>query len=205
MDRILIKTAGLPNQTMELRLGVNHVGRTPDNDFAIPHTTVSSTHCEFIVSNDGVYLRDCESTNGTFINGRPVREAWLQAGQEVRLGDVELIVESTEVTIAIPQYERPSQLPPPPTVLPDGTLCCPRHSSVPAVFRCTHCGEVMCNNCIHIMRRQGGAPLFLCTICSHKCERITSAATTAKKRGLLGLIQDTVKLKFGHNRHNSKK
>ena len=205
MARILIKTEGLPNRTLDLRLGVNHIGRTPDNDFAIPHTTISSNHCEFIVTNDGVYLRDCESTNGTFINGEPVTEAWLQAGQELRLGDVELYVESTEVTIAIPDYERPSQLPPPPTVLPDGALQCPRHEGVAADFKCTHCGELMCNRCIHIMKRQGGAPLFLCTICSHKCERITSAAKEIKKRGLLGLIQDTVKLKFGPVRSTPKK
>ena len=205
MARILIKTEGLPNRTLDLRLGVNHIGRTTDNDFAIPHSTISSNHCEFIVTNDGVYLRDCESTNGTFINGEPVTEAWLQAGQELRLGDVEMFVESTEVNIAIPEYERPSHLPPPPTVMSDGTLCCPRHAGIAAVFRCTHCGEVMCNSCIHIMKRQGGAPLFLCTICSHKCERITTAAKETKKRGLLSLIQDTVKLKFGHSRDTTKK
>jgi hypothetical protein len=55
------------------------------------------------------------------------------------------------------------------------------------------------------MKRQGGAPLFLCTICSHKCERITTAAKETKKRGLLSLIQDTVKLKFGHSRDTTKK
>ena len=204
MARLLIKTEGLPTRTIDLRLGVNHVGRVRENDFQLPHSTISSHHCEFVVTNDGVYLRDCESTNGTFINGQPVKEAWLVAGQEVRLGDVEMVVESTEVTIAIPTYERPPETPPPPTVLEDGTLCCPRHPGVAAVFRCTHCGEVMCNSCIHIIKRQGGAPLFLCALCSHKCERI-DAAMPIKKRGLLGFLQQTVKLKFGHNRDREKK
>lgn len=204
MARILIKTEGLPNRTLDLRLGVNHIGRTPENDFAIPHTTISATHCELIVTNEGVYLRDCESTNGTFINGEPVSEAWLQAGQELRLGDVEFYVESTEVNIAIPEYERVA-VPPAPTVLPDGTVCCPRHTGVAAAFKCTHCGEVMCNNCVHIMKRQGGVPLFLCTICSHKCERLAQVPKEAKKRGLLGYIQETVKLKFGPVRTTPKK
>ncbi len=204
MARLLIKTEGLPNRTLDLRLGVNRLGRTPENDFAIPHTTISATHCELMVTNDGVYLRDCQSTNGTFINGEPVTEAWLQAGQELRLGDVEFHVESTDVNIAIPEYER-EVAPAPPTVLPDGTVCCPRHTGVAAAFKCTHCGEVMCNHCVHIMKRQGGAPLFLCTICSHKCERLTQAPGAAKKRGLLGYIQDTVKLKFGPVRTTPKK
>jgi hypothetical protein len=46
------------------------------------------------------------------------------------------------------------------------------------------------------MKRQGGAPLFLCNLCSHKCERITTAKPV-KKRGFLGFLQETVKLKFG--------
>jgi len=205
MARLLIKTEGFANRTLELRLGANRIGRDPENDFQIPHTTVSSLHCEFVVTNDGVYLRDCDSTNGSFINGEPVKEAWLQAGQEVRLGDVELYVESTEVNIAIPEYDRAQpQVVAPPKLLPDGTLGCPRHPETQAVFRCTHCGEVMCQSCIHVMKRQGGAPLFLCTICSHKCERIT-VAQAAKKKGFLGYLQDTVRLKFGHSRDSTKK
>ena len=31
-------------------------------------------------------------------------EAWLDPGQTLRLGDVELFVESTEANIAIPKY-----------------------------------------------------------------------------------------------------
>ena len=197
MARILIKTEGLPNQTLELRLGVNHIGRTPDNDFAIPHTTVSSNHCEFIVTNDGVYLRDCDSTNGTFVNGEPVLEAWLDAGQKLRLGDVELLVESTDVNMAIPRFERPRQTPPPPVILPDDVISCRRHEETPATYQCTHCKEVMCNACVHIMRRKGGVALFLCVICSNKCERI-QFAQPKKKKGFFGYLQDTVKLKFKH-------
>lgn len=204
MARIVIKTEGLANRTLELRLGVNRVGRAQENDFQIPHTTISSFHCEFVVTNDGVYFHDSDSTNGSFINGEPAKEAWLQAGQEVRLGDVEMLVESTDVHIAIPEYERAQPvMHQPPAVLPDGTLCCPRHSQIPAMFRCTHCGEVMCQHCVHVMKRQGGAPLFLCTICSHKCERIT-VAQAQKKKGFLGFLQETVRLKFGHSKDPKK-
>jgi pSer/pThr/pTyr-binding forkhead associated (FHA) protein len=209
MARLLIKTEGLPNRTLELRMGANRIGRTlEDNDFAIPHSTISSLHCEIVVTNEGVYLRDCESTNGSFIDGEPVTEAvWLQAGQEIRLGDVELFVESTEVNIYIPEYDRSVPVVKPPTVLPDGTLCCPRHPETPAIFRCTNCGEVMCQSCIHIMKRQGGAPLFLCKVCSHKCERITVSASqkSQKKKGLLSFLQETVRLKLGHSKDAPKK
>ncbi len=194
MARLLIKTEGLEQQTLELRLGVNQVGRDPECDLPINHSTVSTRHCELVLTNDGVFLRDCDSTNGTFINGDPVKEAWLMPGQELRLGDVELFVESTEATIAIPQFERPRSQPP--VVLENGAMLCPRHTQLAATYKCTHCSEVMCNACIHVMRRKGGQPLFLCPLCSQKCERIT-VAQPKKKKGFLGFLQDTVKLKFG--------
>jgi transcription elongation factor Elf1 len=192
-------------------MGANRIGRdAEDNDFSIPHKTISSLHCEIVVTNDGVYLRDCESTNGSFLNGEPVTEAvWLQAGQEIRMGDVELFVENVEVNIYIPDYQQPAApaASSTPVVSEDGTLCCPRHPAMPAIFRCTNCGEVMCQHCVHILKRQGGAPLFLCKLCSQKCERIsaTPGNKVAKKKGFMDLLQETVKLRFGHSKDQDKK
>jgi FHA domain len=196
MARLLIKTAGVENRTLELRLGVNHVGRDPDCEFCIDHPTVSSLHCELSLTNDGVYIHDCNSTNGTFVNGEPVMEAWLNPGETVHLGDVELFVENTDAHVAIPKFERPR--PKPPVVLADGAILCPRHPQEPATYRCTYCREVMCGSCVHIMRIKGGQPLFLCTICSHRCEPIVAAAPAKKKKGFLGFLADTVKLRFRH-------
>jgi hypothetical protein len=196
MARLLIKTAGLKNRILELRLGVNHVGRDPDCEFCIDHPTVSTLHCEMSLTNDGVHLHDCDSTNGTFVNGEPVMETWLDTGQTVHLGDVELFVENTDAQFVIPEFERPR--PKPPVVLPGGAMICPRHSQELATYRCTYCREVMCNSCVHIMRiKGGGQSLFLCPLCSHRCEPIQAAEPKKKKKGFLGLF-DTVKLKFRH-------
>src|SRR5581483_11140570 len=104
MARLLIKTVGIDNRLLELKLGPNRVGRSVDADFQISHPTISSLHCEFVLSDSGVVLRDLESTNGTFVNGKPVREVKLDAGQTVHLGDVELFVETTEAKVAIPEF-----------------------------------------------------------------------------------------------------
>ena len=204
MARLLIKTAGFENQALELRPGVNRVGRAPDCDFSIDHPTISTIHCEFILSAEGVTLRDCSSTNGSFVNGDPVQETRLLPGQTVTLGDVELFVESTEANVSIPQYERPR--PKPPVVLAEGGMICPRHSRAPATYKCTYCSEVMCSECVHVLRRKGGQPLFLCPLCSHKCEPIQTAGSK-KKKSFIEFLQDTVKLRFKHtiNRSNSGK
>src|ERR1700722_2757306 len=98
MARLSIQNLSDDSRTLELRLGPNRVGRDPDNDFAIEHPTISTYHCEFILSGDGVVLHDLESTNGSFVNGRQATNVWLESGQTVRLGDVELFVESTQIT-----------------------------------------------------------------------------------------------------------
>lgn len=196
MARLLIKTAGVENRTLELRLGINRVGRDPNCDFPVHHPSVSGVHCEIIVSADGVLLRDCNSTNGTFLNGDKIQEAWLMRGQEVRLGDVELFVESTEVNVAIPQYER--ERPKTSAVIEGGAVACSRHAQEVATYRCTHCKDVMCNHCVRIMRIKGGAPLFLCPSCSNKCEPIVNVAGTKKKKGFFASLADTVKMKFSN-------
>jgi pSer/pThr/pTyr-binding forkhead associated (FHA) protein len=193
MARLMIKTPGFENQILELRLGVNRVGRDPECEFCIDHPTISSLHCKFLLSADGVYLQDCRSTNGTFVNGQPVMEVWLEAGQTVHLGEVELFVQNTEANIAIPQFERPR--PKPPVLLPDGVMLCPRHPQTPVTYRCPHCGEVMCNGCVHILRVEGGQSLLLCPQCSRPCEPLPIARPENQPEPAPSRLSDTTKLK----------
>lgn len=191
MARLSVKTAGVALRTLELRLGTNRVGRDAAADFPLMHPSVSVNHCELIVSHDGVFVRDCNSTNGTYLNGQTVQVARLQAGQTLLLGQIELLVESTEVTLAIPEikHERPA----PPPLQPDGAVLCRKHPATRALFRCTNCSELMCAACVHVMRIQGGGqPLYLCPQCSHKCEPLVSAAP--KRKDWMSFLERTVSL-----------
>lgn len=196
MAKLVIKSEGFNNQVLELRLGVNSVGRSPANDFVIDHPTISAKHCEVELDDDGVLVRDCDSTNGTFVAERPVREASLWAGQTLRLGDVELLVESTDVTISIPKFDIPRPMPP--VVLDNGTMLCPKHPKALVTHQCTHCRLVMCDECLHLMRRRGGKMLKLCPECSHQCEPLEKPVK--KKKRLLGFLAKTVKMRFFRER-----
>lgn len=107
MARLLIKSKGFENQALELRPGVNRIGRDAGCDFPISEDTVSSFHCEIVVAASGVTLRDNHSTNGTRVNGEPVQEAQLRAGETLLLGHVELFVENTEFKIPAPVIATP--------------------------------------------------------------------------------------------------
>lgn len=197
MAKLLIKSDGFRDQIIELKLGVNRFGRSPKSDFQIEHPTVSANHCEIELLDGSLVLRDCDSTNGTFVGGRPIKEATVHEGQTFCLGDVAFFVESTEVRIAIPQMDVIDLRPAPPVVLSDGGLVCPRHPQTRATHQCTHCLEVMCDECVRRLRRRGGKLHKLCPKCSHACEVI--GGQKKKKKSLLGLLTKTIKLPFSHH------
>src|SRR2546428_3908240 len=117
MARLVIKSGNGTDQVLELKLGLNRLGRAPENDFQIEHPTVSATHCEMLLSEGQLIVRDCDSTNGTFVDGEMIKEATLSAGESFSVGDIKILVETTEVTIAIPKFDIPR--PAPPVVLTD--------------------------------------------------------------------------------------
>jgi len=196
MARLLIKSNGFNERPIELHLGVNRVGRGPDNDIQIEHASISGWHCDLMLDNDGILVRDRESTNGTFIAGETVQEARLSAGQTLHIGEVELYVEDTEIRIEIPKFTVPR--PAPPVVLPNGSMLCSRHPDAPVTHQCTFCKEMLCDVCVTRLRRRGGKTLKLCRLCSHKCELIGS--DKKKKRSILAMLQQTVKLPFAGRR-----
>jgi len=192
MATLVIKSEGFDAQTIQLRMGLNRFGRSKENDFQIEHATISAHHCDIVLGDGMVFVRDQESTNGTFVNDCQVSEAPLEVGQTLRLGDIELFVESTDVKIAIPKFEVPR--PAPPVVLNDGGLICPRHPRARATHQCTHCLEILCDACVHRLRRRGGKVLKLCPLCSHNVELI--GGEKKKKKSLLAVLQKTVKMPF---------
>lgn len=68
---------------------VTSVGRGRDNDIVLASDCVSRRHVRFERREDGAYVVDLASTNGTFINDEPkaVRERKLVRGDQIRVGD----------------------------------------------------------------------------------------------------------------------
>jgi pSer/pThr/pTyr-binding forkhead associated (FHA) protein len=70
------------------------LGRALDNDVVLEDTRVSRYHAELRTRTGRFHLRDLRSTNGTFLNGRPVVEAPLRAGDIISLGGLELMFQA---------------------------------------------------------------------------------------------------------------
>jgi hypothetical protein len=90
MPRLIVTLGSAPAWQIDLKPGTNTLGRGSANDFVIPDPSVSNAHCQIIVSDESVVLRDLHSTNGTYVNRAPVQEAALQTGQVIHLGGVQM-------------------------------------------------------------------------------------------------------------------
>jgi two-component system NtrC family sensor kinase len=62
------------------------IGRGTNNSVQLHDTEVSREHAELSLREDKIVLRDLGSSNGTFVNGRQIREHELASGDQVQLG-----------------------------------------------------------------------------------------------------------------------
>ncbi len=89
--------------------GVARVGSDAASDLSLADATVSRIHCEIRVHPDGVVVRDCDSTNGTYVEGvRLMREGEVQPGAKVRVGRSVFRIESIAGDEIVPLSEATS-------------------------------------------------------------------------------------------------
>lgn len=63
------------------------IGRSSASDVVVEYPDVSRQHASLILAEDGYYLKDLRSTNGTYVNGeRVLKDVLLKPGDEIRLG-----------------------------------------------------------------------------------------------------------------------
>jgi len=93
MAKLVVLTEGLTGRSHELSADRTTIGRAEDNTFQVPDPSVSSHHCEVLLSSGELRVKDLNSTNGTYINEEQITEAVLKPGQVLRLGRIEIRLE----------------------------------------------------------------------------------------------------------------
>ena len=174
MSRLVINPGSPDAWEIELKPGPNSLGRNEENDIALDHDSISSSHCEIIVSEDAALLKDLGSTNGTFVGGQLVEQAALSHGQSFQAGSVELrfladtptapvvrIVSTSGVSIP-----RPPPLPSTPSAAAPGY--CKSHPRTAARFHCPKCRLSFCEICVNT-RQTGGITAKYCRSCGTAC------------------------------------
>ena len=106
MARLVVIDNGHLGLSHELGKHWATIGRASDNSFQILQTSVSGHHCEVRFADEVLTVRDLRSTNGTFINEKPVAEGTVKVGESFRVGDVELKVEAS-ITVPVIKMDQP--------------------------------------------------------------------------------------------------
>jgi len=80
----------IPEQSPTFKLKVkkvtNVVGREGTCDVYVESNQVSRRHCLLQVTERGLLVKDLESTNGTFVNGIPMTDGYINEGDRLGLG-----------------------------------------------------------------------------------------------------------------------
>ena len=64
------------------------IGRTAENDIALPSKMVSRNHARLLIGPNGIIVEDAGSTNGCFVNGEQVRQHLMHDNDVLELGDL---------------------------------------------------------------------------------------------------------------------
>lgn len=85
------------------------IGRDPQCQLRPASPAISKQHCALTVRDAKVFIRDCGSTNGTFINGEQVAgEREVQTGDRLRVGPLEFDI---KVEAGAPAAAKPASKP----------------------------------------------------------------------------------------------
>ncbi len=81
-----------PNRGTKITLDKNitGIGKRETNNLVLTDKTVSRNHIEIKYSADSFLLVDLGSTNGSFLNGSRVKEAYLSPGDLIKIGNTTL-------------------------------------------------------------------------------------------------------------------
>jgi FOG: FHA domain len=99
VDGAPVRLAFGETELAQAYLGLS-IGRDPAlNDRTLADAAVSHRHCRLGLGNDGLFIEDLNSLNGTWVDGvelTPFAPEPLAAGQQVTLGRVTLTVQILE-------------------------------------------------------------------------------------------------------------
>ena len=90
MPRLILSMDGLVLKEMVLEKERTTIGRKPHNDIQIDNLAISGDHAAIVTILNDAFLEDMNSTNGTYVNGQPVKKHVLQNNDVIELGKYRL-------------------------------------------------------------------------------------------------------------------
>ncbi len=90
MAKLILSMDGLVLKEIQLTKERTTIGRKPHNDIQIDNLAVSGEHAVLVTILADSFLEDLGSTNGTMVNGQPVKKHFMQNNDVIELGKYKL-------------------------------------------------------------------------------------------------------------------
>jgi len=90
MAKLILSMDGLVLKEIPLAKERTTIGRKPHNDIQIDNLAVSGEHAVIVTILNDSFLEDLGSTNGTVVNGNPIKKHFLQHNDVIELGKYKL-------------------------------------------------------------------------------------------------------------------
>lgn len=90
MPKLILSMDGLVLKEIPLDRERITIGRKPINDIQIDNLAISGQHAVITTILDDAFLEDRNSTNGTYVNGQPVKKHVLRNNDVIELGKYRL-------------------------------------------------------------------------------------------------------------------
>jgi len=121
------------------------IGRNPEAHLCLPDDRYfSRNHCLLEMNPPHSFLRDLNSTNGTFLNGQRVKTAYLKNGDRIQCGETILVVEVTTEDLSETTHD--ASLPKRPVLVMVECVNCGRREQAQATAPDEHL-TFLCEDC----------------------------------------------------------
>src|SRR5262245_28577497 len=150
MAKLIVNPTSSSRREIALPRSLLSIGRDPSNDLVLPDAMVSRRHAVVEFRSSQYFLRDCNSSNGSLVNGDRVSERSLRDGDLVAIGTARLLFREEAEAL-------------------DADAKVVQHPSAPRL-ECPSChadyrkGDLFCRNCGKTLADLG-PPKSVCASC----------------------------------------
>jgi FHA domain len=126
MAKLILSVDGTVLKEISLMKERTTLGRKPHNDIQVDNLAVSGEHAAIITILNDSFIEDLNSTNGTLVNGKPIKKHFLQNNDVIEIGKHKLkYFGEAPVQVSTQEFEKTMIIRKPPAMPASASMSAP--------------------------------------------------------------------------------